>query len=534
MERETFQSSPSRSHFRRWRELHPSETAGSAASDPDFIYNAIKAGSGAEDHRSHGISSSGSELDGHLALLMSSSPEIAPEEQRRAKLRWGRPQTLSDIWLSSKANDPLGDIFEDAKAKVGDMRRWRRGRGRGRVVSLSEADSSGAKRPKWVLNLISPVKPFRPKYPPPDRSPTPPGLPSFGTPEAIHYTSQFVVRSSFPNGQIPQHDRSSAGRESGSRAPESYSQMLRRIFGLSSSSSTVPTTSQANRRHGCIVARAEDGTAVQGRFPYRASGHGTNLNRHLEDHRFHHETSVTPNIDDRPRSRSGRPRSMHHQHTGPNEHPKRARNQFQHANRFSRSPFSSVLPPVPEPRHRSASPLLASPGTNSYYSCMSQQQPNLTMPVYDGEISILSLGRIDGAYTNASLPMQSPAPAAIIEATESTETTEPHGTQAAAQWSRHLWTGYAMLIQYFPCCSATTDNPGSVDSGGSISGDYSRTSGETFVTALDWAETGNRTSRILYQSPEQPHPRSLLSVRNQGAMERTSRPSPLVTEPVLA
>lgn len=542
MERETFPNNPHCSHFRRWREPCPSEASGSAVSDHDFIYNATKAGgSGTEGRQSQGLSGSGSEMDGHLALLLSLTPEMAPEEQRRPRLRWGRWQTLSDNWLPSKANDPLGDILDDVKPKVDGMRQWRDGRGRDRVVSLSEADSSNAEEPRWALNLKSPVKPFRPKYPPPHRSPTPPGIPSFGTPEAIDYTSQFDVCSSLPNGQIPYHDQSSAGRESGRCATESYPQMLRRLFGISSSSSAVPTTTQADRRHGCIVARAEDGTAVQGRFPYRASGHGTNLTRHLQSHSFHHETSVTPSIDDRPCSGSGRLRSVDQQQTEPNEHPRRrARNPFPHANRFSRSQFSSVLPSVPEPlastfspRPLSASPMLASPGTNSYYSCVSQQQPNLTVPAYDGGISILCADRINGAYTGVSPPMQSPAPATIIETTQSSESTEPRGTQAVAHWSRHLRAGYTILTEYFPCCSATTDDPASVNGDSSISGDCSRTSGETFVTALDWRETSNRASRISYQSPEPPRPWSILSAWNQGVMERISRPSPLATEPVL-
>lgn len=492
------------SHARRYPKPHSSK-ARSDSSDHDFIYNATKAEPGPDIHfnreeednanRQSHLFPGGRELDERLAMLLASLPEMVPtadnpEERMRARLNEGRPKTLSDNWVISKTNDSLGNVFKDAKSKIGDLRRW----GRGRVISFSEADS-GTKRPRWVLNLMSPVQPFLPKYPPPERSLTPPGLPTFGTPEAIDYTTQFDVRSSLPNRDGPIR-QSSTSRASSKRATESYSHMLRRIVGLpSSSSSTEAPTSQMDRRHGCTVARAEDGTAVLGRFPYRTSGHGTNLNRNLEYHPFHQDPSGVASLDDRHRSRR-HSRSEHHHTTT-----RRARNSIQHATRFSRPRFSTALPSVPEPAASSAHSPVPSPA--SMPSAYMPEPNSPTMLTYDGEGG-------NGAYTSTSPIQSSPA------------------DTGAYNVSRYLWDGYAVLIQYIPCCCVTvpTDDtiPDSVDvfagsvDDGSVSADFSRPSDETFVTALDWHEPGNR-SRFSGLNQFESLRRSMLVIQ-PGVMER--------------
>lgn len=440
----------------------------------DFIYNATKAEPGHVSHyireeddtnRQSHLFPGGQELDERLSMLLASLPDIIPsadnpEERMRARLQEGRSKTLSDSWAVSKTNDSLSSVFKDAKARIGGLRRW----GHGRVISFSEADS-GTKRPRWVLNFISPVQPFLPKYPPPERSPTPPGLPTFGTPEAINYATQFDVQSSLPNGPT------TTGTASSRRGTESYSHMLRRVFGLSSSSSssssnTPHPTSQTDRRHGCVVARAEDGTAVLGRFPYRASGHGTNLNRNLEDHPFHQGQSGIASLDDRNRS---------------NRRYSSARNSIQHAARFSRQRFSAVLPLVPEPAASvSPSRLSASPSANP-----------TRLTTYDGEAGAGARGNGNRAYTGLTFPLQLPSPSRA-----QTDT----GTY---NLTRYFWDGYAVLTQYIPCCSCCivpTDDmfagsvdgvdgvslgPGSGSGPGRGSGDCSRTSDETFVTAVE-------------------------------------------------
>jgi len=118
--------------------------------------------------------------------------------------------------------------------------------------------------PRWPENVFAAVSTVRPQYPPPERWPTPPGLPSFNTPEAVYCSAQFLVGQ---NGgrRIP----------GDGQQPHSYGEALLRFLGLSPSNGPGPGGLSV-----VGIGRAEDGTIVQGRFPYRQSGHGTNLARH--------------------------------------------------------------------------------------------------------------------------------------------------------------------------------------------------------------------------------------------------------------
>ncbi|RHZ44440.1 uncharacterized protein CDV56_101717 [Aspergillus thermomutatus] len=150
-----------------------------------------------------------------------------------------------------------------------------------KVASLNDVDDV-QRVPKWPGRKGSPVRPAIPQFPPPYRSPTPPGLPSFGSPEAMSYSTQFFVRSFVREGHIQQRTPPPTGTPTSSGVGvASYGKALRRLFGLSSPAPPRPT------RQLISVARAEDGTAVLGRFPYRHSAHGTNLARRLDDHPFH-------------------------------------------------------------------------------------------------------------------------------------------------------------------------------------------------------------------------------------------------------
>ncbi|KAJ5972241.1 uncharacterized protein N7479_002159 [Penicillium vulpinum] len=139
-----------------------------------------------------------------------------------------------------------------------------------KAVSLG-ADSS-MRRPRWPGNLGPAVTTVQPRYPPPERTPTPPGLPSFGTSEAMCYSARFMIPD---NGAALQ-----CGSGSGQRA-SSYGDTLRRLFGWPSS------TSHAGGISVNGIGRAEDGTVVQGRFPHRQSGHGMSIGRQLHEHPFH-------------------------------------------------------------------------------------------------------------------------------------------------------------------------------------------------------------------------------------------------------
>jgi hypothetical protein len=142
-----------------------------------------------------------------------------------------------------------------------------------KAVSLGANDNNGSHRPRWPANMGAAVTPVQPRYPPPERSPTPPGLPSFGTPEAMCYSAQFTAQ-----GNNPRLGRYTAY---GDERTSWYSDSLRRFFGFS------PSTPRTSALSVVGIGRAEDGTLVQGRFPYRQSGHGMNVARPLNGHPFH-------------------------------------------------------------------------------------------------------------------------------------------------------------------------------------------------------------------------------------------------------
>ncbi|KAJ5778052.1 hypothetical protein N7520_001298 [Penicillium odoratum] len=155
-----------------------------------------------------------------------------------------------------------------------------------KAISLDAVDGDGLasprKHPCWPGSSIpAAVRPGQPPYPPPERSPTPPGLPSFNTPEAVYCSSQFLIGHNGP--RLPSnHPR---GVPALGQRSTSYGDALRRFLGLQ------PQAESDSAISGVVgIGRAPDGTAVQGRFPHRQSGHGTNLARQIEDHPFHQNT----------------------------------------------------------------------------------------------------------------------------------------------------------------------------------------------------------------------------------------------------
>ncbi|KAJ5961971.1 hypothetical protein N7501_006912 [Penicillium viridicatum] len=144
-----------------------------------------------------------------------------------------------------------------------------------KAVSL-DAIERGTRRPRWPGNLEPAVKTIQPPYPPPERTPTPPGLPSFGTSEAMSVSARFMI----PDNIARSPANLQGGGPAGGQRSSSYGDTLRRLFGFPPSAS-----------HGGLsvngIGRAEDGTIVQGRFPHRQSGHGMNIGRPLHDHPFH-------------------------------------------------------------------------------------------------------------------------------------------------------------------------------------------------------------------------------------------------------
>lgn len=203
---------------------------------------------------------SASSNDGHPLAERHS----AGKERRRVDTVWWRNQMLSDQPSHYRPHLGAGPFTETILAADAACNLHRK------AISL---DTVGGNQhvPRWPENLGSAVSTFRPQYPPPERQPTPPGLPSFNTPEAMYCSAQFLV------GQNGGRHMCDVGQQT-----QSYGDALLRFFNLSPSNDIAPG--------GLSVAgigRAEDGTIVQGRFPYRQSGHGINLARQLNDHSFH-------------------------------------------------------------------------------------------------------------------------------------------------------------------------------------------------------------------------------------------------------
>ncbi|KAN0071341.1 hypothetical protein V8E54_010772 [Elaphomyces granulatus] len=150
---------------------------------------------------------------------------------------------------------------------------WRR-----KAASFNDIDG-GFRTRHWLRSDLSPVLPTQPAHPPPVRSPTPPGLPSFGTVEALRYSSLFMEPSSAHGVRRQRHPPhvESDGRRSSQESTRSASHRtaLRRIFGVPPQPESRPIQTPLS-----AIARAQDGTAVRGRFPNRQSGHGVDLSRH--------------------------------------------------------------------------------------------------------------------------------------------------------------------------------------------------------------------------------------------------------------
>ncbi|CAG8171235.1 unnamed protein product [Penicillium nalgiovense] len=142
-----------------------------------------------------------------------------------------------------------------------------------KAVSLGD---DSIRRPRWPGSLGPAVTTVQPRYPPPERTPTPPGLPSFSTSEAMSISQRFMI----PDNSARSHANLQGGGPAGQRGGL-YSDTLRRLFGLPSSASHASGISVNG------IGRAEDGTLVQGRFPHRQSGHGMHVGRPLHDHPFH-------------------------------------------------------------------------------------------------------------------------------------------------------------------------------------------------------------------------------------------------------
>lgn len=270
------------------RDLDSSE---SIPSDHSSLYDAARASFVLDDEDqtlSHGAQQDASArpLDSTAlspSHLRSNGPphplETITEQQSSSTLR--RSRSVSQVHENAIGSDSPSKERRRSSFAAADRVRCRK------VVSFDDSGSDfGASN--WQHGTYSPVFPTEPVYPPPARSPTPPGLPSFGSIEALNYSSRFTIESS-ATSQGRQRQRSPGSTEGFFRR-RSQGGALRRFLGAlppSGSSTTLPMHA---------IARADDGTAVRGRFPYRQSGHGVDLTRPLDRHPFHrsHLPVATP------------------------------------------------------------------------------------------------------------------------------------------------------------------------------------------------------------------------------------------------
>ena len=267
----------------------------SCPTDETSIYNAARTNSGPEDNppRSELGSTVKNSLDAreaaNMAMFLSRTSDPAPRltqhgsdpgPAQKSKNPWWQSLFWSDnhapCFTDSEKDDEVSLPDESSRTTHSSRRQCQK------AASLDDTVST-ARLSKWPGNIESPVGPVQPKYPPPVRPATPPGLPSFGTPEAMRFATQYAVRSVASHRQTPRGDQAPTNRRRGRAA--SYGEWLRRLFGFSAAAQTRPNLQL------CQLARAEDGTIVQGRFPYRNSGHGTHMGgRGLESHPFHRGT----------------------------------------------------------------------------------------------------------------------------------------------------------------------------------------------------------------------------------------------------
>ncbi|RVX76095.1 hypothetical protein B0A52_00452 [Exophiala mesophila] len=115
--------------------------------------------------------------------------------------------------------------------------------------SITSSTSFTSSNTTLPTNLIYPLQPLNP---PPERIPTPPGLPRFGSKEAQLY--RLVPPSSH---RFTSWSRRSSRRGKKKRQANDLRESVLRV---------APVVGP--------LARADDGTWIRGRFPVRASGHG--------------------------------------------------------------------------------------------------------------------------------------------------------------------------------------------------------------------------------------------------------------------
>ncbi|KAL3479111.1 hypothetical protein BJX99DRAFT_255886 [Aspergillus californicus] len=288
----------------------PSTTSNSqnpGSSNGSFIYNALRESSGTGEEtepraqaRNNRLERVDSRMAANIAMFCSLSTESAPSRPSEVPSRLrnntdhvGRPPRayiMADKLRLASTGDMVAWTLPDnlhpsfvEHQKQNNIEQYSSGISpddAGQSVQGLNPSPDIAGPSKWPTNVKSPVSPALPDFPPPVRSSTPPGLPSFGTEEARNY--DFRIGAQPP-------------------VPTRGDSMLRRLFSRASPS---PSQSQRKQQSRPRIF-AEDGTAVLGSFPQRQSGHGTNVLRGLDDHPFHQRNIALSQYDGTNTERAG-------------------------------------------------------------------------------------------------------------------------------------------------------------------------------------------------------------------------------------
>ncbi|KAJ5280905.1 hypothetical protein N7478_006277 [Penicillium angulare] len=276
---------------------HSSE---SVYSDEKSIFNAIRVTTPNEESHGHDypydmghIMERG--LAANIAMLI--PPESSQDGGSTAQHRQNqnsRPRLDKTAWRSQLLSEQdahhklqLGSAPLDKMHNQSSMSKSHR-----KAISLDAcATHRPYPSPRWLVSSIpAAVTSVQPKYPPPERVLTPPGLPSFNTPEAMYCSAQFMV------GHTAASQNQRGTNTSNGYRSISYGGAIRRFLGL-------PSTNDSSANNGIVgIGRAPDGTIVQGRFLYRQSGHGTNQTRNMHDHPFHRSNLPTASSQPAPES----------------------------------------------------------------------------------------------------------------------------------------------------------------------------------------------------------------------------------------
>lgn len=249
----------------------------------------------------------------HVRLPEGSLPEEVPKSQLRNPRESRNTLSETRVKAYEKESSP-GTLtpYHRRSFSLNDLdclprlrSRWRRSHDK--PSSQSSSSSSGSFNCSSIFrDLCSfPASPVQPIHPPPIRVKTPPGVPSFGSKEAVSLVNRNRIRRRRSNNptiretsftDIPSNTNNpllttSETQQPSSSTPTTCPSRTARFLNLlafaSPESYTVPTVAPLPPES----LRASDGTTVRGRFHSRQSGHGIGGGgpswQGLESHPFH-------------------------------------------------------------------------------------------------------------------------------------------------------------------------------------------------------------------------------------------------------